>query len=211
VSLRHQHVPAKDGAPTLLLLHGRGGSAGDLLSILPVLDDRLGALAPQGPVPQPPGWAWFAHERIGVPVVDDLIARRTELSAWLEAAMAEHGIPAPIPAVGFSNGGMMAGAILDARPDLVAGAALLSSGYPLPDETVVGGLDGRPVLILAGDRDPFHPLEIFELGRRWYADRGAQVEARLTPGAGHEITMDQIDALRDWLGRWTGGGGGGAA
>jgi predicted esterase len=61
-----------------------------------------------------------------------------------------------VVAIGFSNGGMMAGSILSARPDLVGAAALLSSAYPPPAVLALGGARRRPVVAAGGDADPFH-------------------------------------------------------
>jgi phospholipase/carboxylesterase len=200
--LVHVQRPARGGRPALLLLHGRGGTEGDLLGVARAIDEGLGALAPRGPEPQPPGYAWFRHLRIGVPEIASLRECLALVGGWLEAAMRVYGIAGPVDAVGFSNGGMMAGALAAARPDLVGGAVLLSSGYPLPEEvSAQGGLAGARILIAGGDDDPFHPLETMRRGAAAYAAAGAEVEVHVTPGAGHGITQDQIDRARAWLGR----------
>lgn len=198
--LVHLHRPAAPGAGWLLLLHGRGGSEGDLVGVADAVLPGAGLLAPRGPEPQPPGWAWFTHHEIGVPVRASLDARLAEVAGWLEAVLARHGVDGPVTAVGFSNGGMMAGALLSARPDLVGAAALLSSGYPLPEHvTALGGLRGRRVLITGGDADPFHTVDTLRAGARAYRDAGAEVEAVVEPGAPHAVTMDQAAHLARWL------------
>ncbi len=101
-------------------------------------------LAPRGPEPQGGGFAWFRHHAIGVPEIASLEECLALVAAWLDAAVVEHGLEAPLTAVGFSNGGMMAGALSAVRPDLVADVALLSSAYPLPAE-------------IAGPRRPARP------------------------------------------------------
>jgi phospholipase/carboxylesterase len=199
--LVHVRRPARGDRPTLLLLHGRGGAEGDLLGVAEAIAPGLGALAPRGPEPQPPGWAWFRHLRIGVPEPASLRECLALVTGWLEVALRTHGITGPVDAVGFSNGGMMAGAIAAARPDLVHGAVLLSSGYPLPDDLyALPGLRGARILIAGGDDDPFHPLETMRRGAEAYAAAGADVRVHVTPGAGHGITDDQIDRARAFLG-----------
>ncbi len=145
VSLVHRFEPAAPGSPTLLALHGRGGAEGDLQGLGDALGGGVGVLAPRGPEPQGGGFAWFRHHAIGVPELPSLEENLALVAAWLDAAVAEHGLEAPLVAVGFSNGGMMAGALAAVRPDLVGDVALLSSAYPLPAQTLAhGGLSGSP-------------------------------------------------------------------
>lgn len=195
-----RHLPASAGAPTLLALHGRGGAEGDLLGLGEALGG-VGVLAPRGPEPQPPGYAWFRNTAIGIPVIASLDERLAELAAWLETALPAAGIATPVPVVGFSNGGMMAGAIAAARPDLVADVALLSSAYPLPDHIYeLGGLRGRRVLAIGGEDDPFLPVDVAAAGVAAYRAAGAEVTAITRPG-GHGVGPEEIAALADWLPR----------
>lgn len=199
-ALVHLRRAAAPGAPTLLLLHGRGGAEGDLVGLADALGEGLGVLAPRGPVPQPPGWAWFRHHAIGVPVEDDLDARLALVGDWLTDACARYGVAAPLVAVGFSNGGMMAGALMAARPELVDAVALLSSAYPLTARLHgLAGLRGRPVFAAGGDDDPFHPVETMRRGVAAYGASGAEVEAHVEAGAGHGVTSGQVGLLARWL------------
>jgi phospholipase/carboxylesterase len=200
MTLVSRHAPAAPGAPTLLALHGRGGHETDLLGLGEALGGGIGVLAPRGPELQPPGYAWFRNMGIGNPVAESLDLRLTELMEWLEATAAELGLDTPMTVVGFSNGGMMAGALAAARPDLVDRVALLSSAYPLPPEVyALGGLRGRRVLAIGGDSDPVLPLERVEAGVAAYRAAGAEVTTIVRPG-GHGVGADEIDALRTFLG-----------
>ena len=195
----YRHIPAPAGAPTLLALHGRGGREDDLLGLADALGGRVGILAPRGPEPQPPGYAWFLNRGIGIPVLESFERRLAELAGWLAEAAAQLGLATPLTAVGFSNGGMMAGAMAAAHPDLVGEVALLSSAYPLPDAIASrGGLSGRRVLAVGGENDPFLPVATAIAGVESYRAAGAEVSASLRPG-GHGIGPEEIDALREWL------------
>jgi phospholipase/carboxylesterase len=200
MSLVARHLPGGPGSPTLLVLHGRGGREEDLLGLGEALGG-LGVLAPRGPEVQPPGYAWFRNVVIGVAVLESFQERLVQTAAWLEDEAAGRGLAAPLTAVGFSNGGMMAGALAAARPDLVGDVVLLSSAYPLPPEIRdLGGLRGRRVLASGGEDDPFLPRETAEAGIASYRAAGAEVEERTRPG-GHGITQDEVDAVRAWLAR----------
>jgi predicted esterase len=199
--LVHVWEAPRHGTQTLLLLHGRGGNEHDLVPVAHVIAPGAGVLAPRGPEAQPPaGFAWFAHRAIGVPVPESFDARLAEVAAWLDATAPEFGITTPITALGFSNGGMMAGALVAARPDLVDSAILVASGYALPgDITALGGLRGRRILVCGGDEDPFHTLEMMRAGVDSYRAAGAEVDARVFPGVGHTITREQALDAAAWL------------
>jgi phospholipase/carboxylesterase len=65
--LEHElHLPggARDGAPLLVLLHGRGADRFDLLELGPLLAPGAVVVTPQAPFPglpwgYGPGWAWY--------------------------------------------------------------------------------------------------------------------------------------------------------
>jgi phospholipase/carboxylesterase len=192
--------PPADGRPTVLALHGRGSDAGDLVPVVEAIDRRLGVLAPRGPEREGPGYAWFRHHRIGVPVIESLRERLAEVAEGVAAAAAEHGIELPMLALGFSNGGMMAGALAATRSGLVGRAILLSSAYPLPEEILAaGGLAATPVFLGAGDADPFHSLDVLEAGAESYRRAGAIVTVRVYPGLSHGIGAAELEDVRDWL------------
>ena len=191
--------PRRRGAPTLLALHGRGGTELDLAGLGAALGGGHAVLAPRGPEREGAGFAWFRHEAIGVPVTESLDECLATVAAWLEEAVAEHGIATPLTAVGFSNGGMMAGSLAAVHPALVGDVALLSSVYPLPDAHPRGGrARRRRVLAVGGDDDPFPPATV-AAGVASYRGAGAEVTAVSRPG-GHGVGDEEIAALRRWLG-----------
>ena len=199
MSLIHLLVPGAEGAPTLLALHGRGGTELDLAGLGAALGGGPAVLAPRGPEREGPGFAWFRHEAIGVPVTESIDERLAQVAAWLEDVVAERGIATPMTAVGFSNGGMMAGSLAAVHPGLVGDVALLSSVYPLPPHILaVGGLAGRRVLAVGGEDDPFLPPATVAAGVASYRAAGAEVTALSRPG-GHGVGEEEIAALRRWL------------
>lgn len=136
---------AAGNLPTLLLLHGRGGFEHDLLGLAAMVAPGWGVIAPHGPEREGNGFVWFRHQAVGVPVIESLDVRLRETAEVAAGLARDGGVHLPMVAVGFSNGGMMAGALGCARPDLVGGVVLLSSTYPLPSHIYdMGGLSGTP-------------------------------------------------------------------
>lgn len=192
---------AAGNLPTLLLLHGRGGFEHDLLDLAAMVAPGWGVIAPRGPEREGNGYAWFQHQAIGVPVIESLDVRLHETAEVAAGLARDAGVRLPMVAVGFSNGGMMAGALGCARPDLVGGVVLLSSTYPLPSHIYdMGGLCGTPVLALAGGADAVHPREVHAAGVAAYSGAGAAVTAAVDPDAGHEVSTEQVHVMRTWLG-----------
>jgi phospholipase/carboxylesterase len=184
----------------LVLFHGRGGTEGDLVAIARAVAPERYVIAPRGPEPEGAGWAWFRHHRIGVPVRTSLDERLAEAVAWLEDELAERELTDPVTLVGFSNGGMMAGALLAARPDLVAAAALIAGAYPLPDDLLPPGrLLGRRILATRGGADPFFDETQLTAGVAAYRRAGAAVETVVDPDGGHGATPLLAAALEGWL------------
>lgn len=100
------------GRPTLVLLHGIGNDGRTFGPIIPVLAERGPVIAPRL------NTDLFA-------VVDDPAESVAPFVEYLRALA-----PPPWHLVGHSMGGLLAGLLMRARPELVAGAVLLNS--PLP-------------------------------------------------------------------------------
>ncbi len=107
-----------------------------------------------------------------------------------------YGLEAPI-AVGFSNGANIAAAVLQLRPEVLAGAVLLRAMVPLSDAPR-RELDGTPVLILSGAADPIVPAENAARLASILDAAGAVVDHRTLP-TGHGLSQADIAITRTWL------------
>jgi len=151
----HRFVAAgRPALPTLLLLHGTGGTEDDLLPLGDRLLPGAAQLSPRGQVLENGMPRFFRRLAEGVFDLDDLRLRTHELADFVEAARARYDLgPMPPVAVGFSNGANIAAAMLLLRPGSLGGALLLRPMVPLvPDPLPV--LGGVPVQINAGTADP---------------------------------------------------------
>ena len=177
----HRFVPARrPGLPTLLLLHGTGGTEDDLLPLGDRLLPGAAQLSPRGRVLENGMPRFFRRLAEGVFDLDDLRLRTHELADFVEAARARYDLgPMPPVAVGFSNGANIAAAMLLLRPGSLGGALLLRPMVPLvPDPLPV--LGGVPVQINAGTADPIvTPAQSEEL-------------AALLRRAGAAVTIDWV-------------------
>ncbi|HEU5041325.1 MAG TPA: alpha/beta hydrolase [Gemmatimonadales bacterium] len=197
LAFRHRYLPGSDpAAPTLLLLHGTGGTEDDLLPLGEALLPGAGRLSPRGQVLENGMPRFFRRLAEGVFDLDDLRLRTHQLADFVDAARREYGIGAPI-AVGFSNGANIAASVLLLRPGTLSGALLLRPMVPLvPDP--IPALDGTPVQIVAGRGDPIVPPPQTEALADLLRRAGARVAIDWLPG-GHGLTREDLAIGQRWL------------
>jgi phospholipase/carboxylesterase len=191
----------------LVLLHGRGTSEHDLFPLLDVFDPdrRLVGITPRGPLTLPPGGAhWYAVRQIGFP--DPATFRDTydRLQRWLDAVLAEHGVPVAQTVLGgFSQGTVMSYA-LGLGPDRPAPAGILAMSGFIPTvesfELDLENRQGYPVAIYHGSLDPVIAVEWGRQARDRLLEAGADVLYREAP-APHTIDPREIPVLADWVSR----------
>lgn len=196
----HQFVPATSpGQPTILLLHGTGGGEHDLLPLGRALAPGAALLSPRGGVLEHGMPRFFRRFAEGLFDLDDVRARAGDLAAFVAEAAATYGLEAgPVIAAGYSNGANIAHATLLLHPGVFAGAVLFHpqlvlTPEPLPD------LNGTPVFISAGERDPIVSRNDVEGLVDVLTRSGARVATHWLAG-GHSLSRDETDLARDWIG-----------
>lgn len=171
-----------------MLFHGRGTSEHDLVPLLDMLDPsrRLLGLTPRGPLSLPPGGAhWYAVARIGFPDHDTFHATYATAARWLDAALADAGVPISATVLGgFSQGAVMSYALgLGAGRPAPAGILALSGFMPTVEgfELDLSGRGGFPVAIGHGVHDPVIGVEWGQDARDRLTAAGAEVTYREYP------------------------------
>ncbi|MFI5283880.1 MAG: alpha/beta hydrolase [Candidatus Dormibacterales bacterium] len=189
--------PLASARKAMIMVHGRGATAQDILTIAPELKaEGVAYLAPQAP-----NNAWYPN-----PFTAPLDSNEPYLSSALQAvsslvARAEAVIPAErIMLLGFSQGACLT-LEFAARNARRYGAVFgLSGGLIGPDGTphdYPGRFDGTPAFLGCSDVDPFIPKDRVTQAGEWLERMGASVTVRLYPGMGHEVSPDEIAAMRE--------------
>ncbi len=197
---RHAHCflpgTASIGAP-LVLLHGSGGNEFDLMPVASALAPKAAKLGIRGTVALEEGYAFF--HRFPDRRVDeaDIEAKAPALAEFIEASCARYNVARRPIAIGFSNGAIMAAALLLAHPGLLAGAILFRPLSPFTHD-LPHRLDSTPVLLIDGEKDSRRsPGDGLQLAER-LVHAGALVTQHVLP-VGHSITAEDTRIAREWL------------
>lgn len=198
----HRFIPAQAGGeqslPTLLLLHGTGGTENDLLGLGRMLLPGAALLSPRGKVSENGMPRFFRRLAEGVFDIPDLIQRTHELADFVQAASAQyHFDPHNVLAAGYSNGANIAATMLFLRPEILANAALFHPMVPLEPETLPD-LSQKKVFIGAGLLDPLVPPANTEQLITLLQQAGAQVTTAWFNG-GHTLSHEEVREARAWL------------
>jgi predicted esterase len=195
-------TPLQDAAAAVVMIHGRGGSAPDILGLaasLPV--EAVAFLAPQAV-----GNTWYPHRFIEPTAANEpqLSAAVSTVAAVVGAAEAA-GLPAErIVVLGFSQGACLATEFAARHPRRYGGIVGLSGGLIGTDAEVedhAGDLAGTPVILGCSDVDFHIPLDRVKATTRVLGAMGAIVDETIYPGMGHGIVPDEVRRVRDLLER----------
>jgi phospholipase/carboxylesterase len=193
----HFGKPLREAAGAVILLHGRGGSAEDILSLATDLyHPELAYLAPQAH-----GNSWYPNS---------FLAPRAQNEPWLTAALRtvettllmanDAGIsPDRVVIGGFSQGACLATEFVATHPRRYAGLIALTGGLigpPGADLTHEGDLSGTPAFFGSGDPDPHVPWKRVEESAKILAGMGAVVTTRRYPNRPHTVSAEEIDFAR---------------
>ncbi|HKB34287.1 MAG TPA: alpha/beta fold hydrolase [Candidatus Dormibacteraeota bacterium] len=189
--------PLSKARAAMILLHGRGASAEDIMTIAAELTrPGFAYLAPQAA-----GNAWYPN-----PFTAPLESNEPYLSSALETietllARVEETVPAQrVILLGFSQGACLTLEFAARHARRYGGVVGLSGGMIGPDGTprdYPGDFEGTPAFLGCSDVDPhIRKDRVVEAGDV-YKRMGAEVDVRLYPGMGHTVNQDEIDAVRE--------------
>jgi len=188
--------PLDSASAAMILLHGRGASARDILT-----------LAAEVPMP---GFAFLAPEAAGGAWYPNRFMEPLESNEpWLSSALETVGrvlglVDEQVPArsvilLGFSQGACLALEFAARAARRYGGLAGLSGGLIGPDGTprdYPGSLDGTPVFLGCSDVDPHIPAQRVLDTAEVLRALGGEVTVKLYPGMGHEVNADELEHVR---------------
>jgi predicted esterase len=184
----------------VVLLHGRGGTAEDILTLAVALNaPDLAYLAPQAP-----GNTWYPQSFLApIEQNEPALGRALATVGAVIGAVLAGGVRAErVVLAGFSQGGCLALEYAARNAGRYGGIAGLSAGLIGPPRTprgYTGSLAGTPVFLGCSDMDGHIPLWRVRESTQVLRGLGAEVTERIYPGMGHFISADEIAHVRGML------------
>lgn len=183
--------------PTLLLLHGTGGTEEDLIGLAGIIDKDANILSIRGNVLENGMPRFFRRLAEGVFDEEDLIFRTEELNGFLDEAAQKYEFDRNnIVAVGYSNGANIAASLLFHYQNALKGAILHHPMVPRRGIELTD-LTGKNIFIGAGTNDPICPPSESEDLKSLLEAAGADVNLHWE-NFGHQLTMNEVQAAADW-------------
>lgn len=182
------------GGKVLIMIHGRGGSAEDILSLsshLHVADFSL--LAPQAT-----NNTWYPYS---------FMAPTAQNEPWLTSALGllkdltdeiiASGIPSQqIYFLGFSQGACLTLEFVTRNATRYGGVVAFTGGLigdKINPENYSGDFAGTPIFIGSSNPDPHVPVERVYATSNILKNKNAAVTEKIYAGMGHTISQDEIE------------------
>jgi predicted esterase len=186
-------APLATARAAAILVHGRGGSAEDILTLADEFgQDDIAYLAPQAA-----GRSWYPYSFLAPleqnePHLSNALAT---VGSTLDRVLREGFTSERVALIGFSQGGCLALEYVARNAKRYGAVAGLSAGLIGPPGTprdYVGSLAGTPVFLGCSDVDSHVPLWRVQESRDVLGRMGAAVTERIYPGMGHTVNADEI-------------------
>lgn len=194
-------LPLEEAKKVMILVHGRGGSAQDILSLRQYINaDGFTFVAPQAS-----NNTWYPYS---------FMAPMTENEPYLSSALAVLGSlhgrlqanynvkPTQMYWLGFSQGACLTLEFVARNATAYGGVFGLSGGLIGPPETprnYTGDLAQTPVFLGCSDRDSHIPKERVEESAEVFKGLGATVTMKLYPNFPHSINEDELSIVNSLI------------
>jgi len=194
--------PLDSAQAAVILVHGRGASATDILSLAEELDHpEFAYLAPEAA-----GHTWYPHSFLA-PIAQNQPWLNSALSFLGEVvgrALAAGIARDKVSFIGFSQGACLATEFVARNATRYGALVAFTGGLIGPPGTrfsYSGDLSGTPCFFGAGDPDPHVPWERVKESASVFSALGAVVTLRRYPGLPHTINRDEIEQAQQLLSR----------
>ena len=197
--------PLSEAAGAVILLHGRGGSADDILGLAGEFDlPELAYVAPEAE-----GRAWYPYSFLApIQQNEPWLTKSLETVSQTVDDVVRAGISRErIVIAGFSQGACLATEFVARNAARFGGLLAFTGGLIGPPGTEFcysGSLAGTPAFLGAGDPDPHVPWQRVQESAAVLTKLGAQVVLKRYPGMGHTVSRDEIVEAKRLIGSTVG-------
>jgi predicted esterase len=192
--------PPASARVAMIMVHGRGASAEDMLGLaMELRTTDVAFLAPQAA-----GRTWYPSSFLS-PIADNepgITSGLAVIARLIDGLIAQQ-IPAErIALLGFSQGACLSLEFAARHPQSYKAVFGLSGGLIGPAGTprdYPGSLDGAPVFLGCSDIDAHIPMARVQETAEVFRRLGASVDERIYPGMGHTVNGDELEGVRTLL------------
>ncbi|TDE10212.1 alpha/beta hydrolase [Dyadobacter psychrotolerans] len=180
----------------IIMLHGRGSSARDIISLKRYLKlDEMAILAPEATNNSWYPYGFMAPVGQNQPALDSALNVIEDLVAEIEA----EGISSEnIYFAGFSQGACLTLEYTARHAKRYGGIIALTGGLvgkQLVESNYKGDFEGTPVFISTGDPDPHVPVSRVNESVDIFKNLKANVSSEIYPGRPHTISAEEIEIV----------------
>lgn len=196
-NIRTAGRPLEEAQKVMIMVHGRGGSATDMLSLANHIQDKDFAFV----APEAQGNTWYPYSFLR-PMEENepYLSSALEVLAGLRARLqSDFNFKLPqIYWLGFSQGACLLLEFVARNPSEYGGIFGLSGGLIGPAETprnYEGSFGNTPIFLGCSDRDSHIPKERVLESESVFQRMGADVTAKLYPNFPHSINEDELNVV----------------
>lgn len=182
------------GSKVLIMLHGRGANAEDIMDLSKYLDIRDFSIV----APQATNHTWYPYS---------FLAPRSANEPWLSSALSlidsiveellSKGVGREsIYFLGFSQGACLTLEYIGRNPAKYGGVVAFTGGLigeKIETESYKGDFEGTAVFIGTSDPDPHVPVERVHQTTEILSSLNAAVTTKIYKAMGHTINQDEIE------------------
>jgi phospholipase/carboxylesterase len=191
-------VPLNEAKRALIIIHGRGGTAAEFLSLAKEFNlINTAVLAPQAT-----NRSWYPYSFLA-PVEDNQPALDSALGIIGEVVddILAGGIPLDqVYFMGFSQGACLASEYVTRNARKYGGVIAFTGGLigeELNESNYKGDFDNTPFLLTTGDPDPHVPLSRAEESVAIITSMNASITFKVYKGRPHTITMEEVELAQN--------------
>ncbi|CAH0187019.1 dienelactone hydrolase family protein [Chryseobacterium sp. Bi04] len=194
LNIKTAGIPLKQAEKALIMIHGRGGSAQDILSLSQHLNVKDYALL----APQALNHTWYPYSFIApVDQNEPWLSSALEMVDQTVKAAVDAGIkPENIYFFGFSQGACLTLEFLARNAQKLGGAVAIIGGVigdKIERDHYKGDFAGTPVLLATSNPDFHVPIERVYATANILREMNAEVTEKVYANFGHSINQEEIE------------------
>lgn len=200
IQIKRSGQPLELAKKAIIMIHGRGGSAEDILSMSSYLHvDNFALLAPQAE-----NNTWYPYSFMA-PIKDNeswLSSAIDLIDHTVELALTSGILPEDIYFFGFSQGACLTLEYLAQNAKRYGGAVAIIGGVigaEINRDNYTGNFMQTPIFIGTSDPDFHVPLERVKDTVKILEQMGANVKLNVYQNFGHSINREEIDTANEFI------------